>query len=147
VRAAATIPGERRALAPPGPGESLAATCPLRPGALAPENLRTLLDSEDGSWKTMWPPSFTGPGWPAGNPFGAGVAEARDPTPERFLPGVCAAAWIDLPVVHLGGWEHLAPWRDGAGLWQELADFEPGASFWMRKNRDTAYFPNFFPPY
>jgi len=28
-------------------------------------------------------------------------------------------------VAHLGGWEHLASWRDGAGLWQELADLEP----------------------
>lgn len=28
-------------------------------------------------------------------------------------------------VAHLGGWEHLASWRDGAGLWHELADLEP----------------------
>ena len=28
-------------------------------------------------------------------------------------------------VAHLGGWEHLASWCDGAGLWQELADLEP----------------------
>ena len=28
-------------------------------------------------------------------------------------------------VAHLGGWEHLASWRDGPGLWQELADLEP----------------------
>ena len=28
-------------------------------------------------------------------------------------------------VAHLGGWEHLAPWRDGDGMWQELADLMP----------------------
>ena len=28
-------------------------------------------------------------------------------------------------VAHLGGWEHLAPWRDEIGLWQELADLKP----------------------
>ena len=28
-------------------------------------------------------------------------------------------------VVHLGGWEHLAPWRDETGMWQELADLKP----------------------
>jgi len=29
-------------------------------------------------------------------------------------------------VAHLGGWEHLAPWRDGDGLWAALADLQPG---------------------
>ncbi len=28
-------------------------------------------------------------------------------------------------VAHLGGWEHLVPWRAAAGLWQRLADLEP----------------------
>jgi hypothetical protein len=28
-------------------------------------------------------------------------------------------------VAHLGGWEHLVPWRDQPGLWQELADLKP----------------------
>ncbi|MCX5889300.1 MAG: hypothetical protein NTY36_07590 [Deltaproteobacteria bacterium] len=28
-------------------------------------------------------------------------------------------------VAHLGGWEHLVPWREVAGLWQKLADHEP----------------------
>jgi len=29
-------------------------------------------------------------------------------------------------VAHLGGWEHLASWRDGDGLWAALADLQPG---------------------
>ena len=28
-------------------------------------------------------------------------------------------------VAHLGGWEHLAPWRDGDSLWAGLADLQP----------------------
>ncbi|MCL4501043.1 MAG: hypothetical protein M1438_04205 [Deltaproteobacteria bacterium] len=28
-------------------------------------------------------------------------------------------------LAHLGGWEHLAPWRDGDGMWQKLADYRP----------------------
>ncbi len=28
-------------------------------------------------------------------------------------------------VAHLGGWEHLVPWRDGTGMWQDLADLKP----------------------
>ena len=28
-------------------------------------------------------------------------------------------------LAHLGGWEHLAPWRDGDGLWAGLADLQP----------------------
>ena len=28
-------------------------------------------------------------------------------------------------VAHLGGWEHLAPWRDGDGLWAGLAELQP----------------------
>jgi len=28
-------------------------------------------------------------------------------------------------ILHLGGWEHLAPWRDGSGLTAALADLRP----------------------
>lgn len=28
-------------------------------------------------------------------------------------------------VAHLGGWEHLAPWRDGDGMWAGLVDLKP----------------------
>lgn len=28
-------------------------------------------------------------------------------------------------LAHLGGWEHLAPWRDETCMWQELADLQP----------------------
>ncbi len=28
-------------------------------------------------------------------------------------------------VTYLGGWEHLAPWRDGDGMWAELVDLKP----------------------
>jgi hypothetical protein len=28
-------------------------------------------------------------------------------------------------LVHLGGWEHLAPWEDGGSLWHGVADLNP----------------------
>ncbi|MHB9074777.1 MAG: hypothetical protein ACYC6G_14770 [Desulfobaccales bacterium] len=28
-------------------------------------------------------------------------------------------------LVHLGGWEHLVPWQDAAGLWRDLEDLQP----------------------
>lgn len=98
---------------------------------LVPENLRTLLDSEDGSLEDYvaaefrrarlacrWP--LWRPGWP--NP--------EDRRRERFLARRLRRGLEQYGrVVHLGGWEHLVPWRDGAGLWQELADLQPRRLF------------------
>jgi hypothetical protein len=98
---------------------------------LAPENLRTLLDSEDGSLEDYVAAEFRRarlagerslwrPGWPS--------PETR--RRERFLARRlrrCLERYGR--VVHLGGWEHLVPWQEGAGLWQELADLEPRRFF------------------
>ena len=35
-------------------------------------------------------------------------------------------------VAHLGGWEHLVPWRDGNGLWQDWRTLSPGGGCWTR---------------
>jgi hypothetical protein len=98
---------------------------------LSPENLRTLLGGEDGSLEDYVAAEFRRarlacerslwrPGWP--------MPEAR--RRERFLARRLRRGLERFGrVAHLGGWEHLAPWRDGASLWQELADLNPRRVF------------------
>jgi len=93
-------------------------------------NLKALLDTEDEPLEdyvareyrrahmscdhTLW------------RPLGANPESRRFLVRERLLARRlrhCLAGYGR--VAHLGGWEHLVPWRDVTGLWQELADHEP----------------------
>ncbi|MBM4275325.1 MAG: hypothetical protein FJ134_12820 [Deltaproteobacteria bacterium] len=94
---------------------------------LTRENLESLLTTPDGSLKNWVAGEFCrarrtwehGPGWPA--IFDHPAALYR----ERFLARRLRVLAAKGRVVHLGGWEHLAPWRDGQGLINWLADLHP----------------------
>ena len=97
---------------------------------LAPENLRALLDTEEepmedyvaGEYRRAHM-SCQRPLW---RPLGANPGTVRFSVRERLLARRLRQHLTDYSrVAHLGGWEHLVNWRDGAGLWQDLADLEP----------------------
>jgi len=97
---------------------------------LAPENMRALLDTEDEPLEDYVAKEYRRarlacdrPLW---RPLGANAETVRCFVRERLLARRlrhCLAG--SGRVAHLGGWEHLAPWRDGASLWQGLADLGP----------------------
>ena len=91
------------------------------------DNLRGLLGTEDGFLED----------WVAGEYHRARAAWRRAPWrlhhhevearprevfQARRLRNLAARS---VRIVHLGGWEHLAPWRDGSGLTAALADLRP----------------------
>ena len=95
---------------------------------LSPANLRTLLDSAPGSLTNFVAQEFRRAS------LACGRAPWRLPpqcTPEilkreRFLARrLTRLIFGGRRVMHLGGWEHLVPWRDGSGLSRLLADFKP----------------------
>ena len=97
---------------------------------LSPENLRALLDTEDepledyvaGEYRRAHM-SCQRPLW---RPLGANPETVRFLVRERLLARRLRQHLTEYRrVTHLGGWEHLVNWRDGAGLWQDLADLEP----------------------
>lgn len=97
---------------------------------LSPENLRALLGTEDepledyvaGEYRRAHM-SCDRPLW---RPLAANPESRRFWARERLLARRlrhCLAG--SGRVAHLGGWEHLVPWRDATGLWQDLADLKP----------------------
>jgi hypothetical protein len=97
---------------------------------LAPYNLRALLASEaDGSLEGFVAREFRRARLayrrsPRRLPL---AAEAEAGRRERFLARrLRRLAGGGGRLVHLGGWQHLAPWQDESGLWQLLADLKPG---------------------
>jgi hypothetical protein len=97
---------------------------------LAPDNLRALLASEaDGSLEGFVAREFRRARLayrrsPRRLPL---AAEAEAGRRERFLARrLRRLAGGGGRLVHLGGWQHLAPWQDESGLWQLLADLKPG---------------------
>jgi hypothetical protein len=97
---------------------------------LAPENLQALLASEaDGSLEGFVAQEFRRARLayqrsPRRLPL---AIEAEAGRRERFLARrLRRLAGLGGRLVHLGGWQHLAPWQDESGLWQRLADLKPG---------------------
>ncbi len=94
---------------------------------LSPENLRALLETADepledyvsGEYRRAQM-SCRRPLW---RPLGVNPETVRR---ERFLARRLRRHLAKFSrVAHLGGWEHLVPWRQATGLWQELADLKP----------------------
>lgn len=94
---------------------------------LSAENLRALLATENGPLEDYVAGEYRRahlagrrPRW---RPLGPDAETRRR---ERFQARrlrQCLARYGR--VAHLGGWEHLVPWRDETGLWQDLADLKP----------------------
>lgn len=94
---------------------------------MSPENLKTLLTTEDEPLEDFVAREYRRarltcrrPAWrlPGLDP----ETRRRERLQVRRLRQ-CLTRYAR--VAHLGGWEHLAPWRDGDGMWQELADLKP----------------------
>jgi hypothetical protein len=95
---------------------------------LSPANLKALVDTEDKPLEDYVAKEYRRARLACDHPLWRplGVANSETGRRERLLARRlrhCLAGYGR--VAHLGGWEHLASWRDGAGLWQELADLEP----------------------
>jgi len=95
---------------------------------LNPANIKTLLATADGSLEDFVAGEFRRavlvcrrPPWRL-SPQAPPEALKR----ERFLAGrLRSLVRPGRRLVHLGGWEHLVPWRDGTGLAHLLADLQP----------------------
>jgi hypothetical protein len=91
------------------------------------ENLRALISTEDGSledwvagqYRRAWT-SWRRRPWRL-DPWDA-EARRREAFQARNLR---QSAGRGVRIMHLGGWEHLTPWRDGSGLAAALSDLKP----------------------
>ncbi len=95
---------------------------------LTPANLRTLLDTPDGSMEEFVAAEYrrARQAWarPPRQPFSPGAPETR--RRERFVARrLRSLASRHSRIVHLSGWEHLVDWHDCLGLWRDLADLNP----------------------
>ncbi|MDP3181345.1 MAG: hypothetical protein Q8M54_00845 [Desulfobaccales bacterium] len=95
---------------------------------LSPANIKTLLATGDGFLEDFVAGefhraalAFQRPPWRL-YPQAPPEALKRERFLARRLKQLVAAG---RRVVHLGGWEHLVPWRDGTGLTHRLADLHP----------------------
>ncbi len=96
---------------------------------LTPDNLRVLLEAgadgrlEDlvaGQYRRARLAYLRSP-WRLFPPSGAETRRR-----ERFMARrLRALAGRGGRVAHLGGWEHLVPWKDGGGLWRHLEELGP----------------------
>ena len=96
---------------------------------LNPANLQALLTTPNGSLAEYVAAEFRRARLALARaprrPFSPGAPETR--RRELFLARrLRRLASRYRRVVHLGGWEHLAPWQDSPGLWRQVADLSPG---------------------
>ncbi len=91
-------------------------------------NLRALLDSADGSLTDFVAGEFRRASLACQRPPWR-LSPRRAPETlkrERFLARRLKRLVLEgRRVVHLGGWEHLVPWRDGTGLTHLLVELKP----------------------
>jgi len=103
------------------------------------DNLRGLISTEDGSLEDWVAGEYRrGRAAWAHAPWRLSCREDEARRREGFQArGLRQLAGRGVRIVHLGGWEHLTPWRDGSGLAAALRALQPLALLL----EDAAFFP------